>query len=187
VAVKTEESVSSAFSNVQASLDNFNQQKPNSDPTNWIRNQSTGNKEFSFYREILELPEKNSKQPPQIIIQLTRFDNFGNKIEVPVKVSDINLEIFKYNTIANQVADPHSGQMIKVAMEPRAIVVHRGTDSANGHYVAYTKNKPGQWILHDDQTITVLKGKDLDHAMNGEIAQNAYMILYVPKKIVRFQ
>ena len=57
----------------------------------------------------------------------------------------------------------------------RAVVEHRGSTIATGHYVAFTRaDGTGPWLLHDDARDTAVPGGSA-----AQVLQAAYLCFYV--------
>eukprot|EP00730_Choanoeca_flexa_P019408 TRINITY_DN9480_c0_g1_i1.p1 TRINITY_DN9480_c0_g1~~TRINITY_DN9480_c0_g1_i1.p1 ORF type:complete len:513 (+),score=147.22 TRINITY_DN9480_c0_g1_i1:231-1541(+) len=64
--------------------------------------------------------------------------------------------------------------------ELKAVLTHKGRSSNSGHYVAWTKQADGSWVLFDDDNVSVKKDEDI-LALSGSGGADwhtAYILLY---------
>lgn len=110
--------------------------------------------------------------PPYIILQFKIFDNFGNKITIPITFPINNLDIAPYfentniiekNILSKEISlktafkSPISDIIASYSAEVKydliGVVQHSGSTLNSGHYTAYVKYND-QWYYCDDETTT---------------------------------
>jgi ubiquitin carboxyl-terminal hydrolase 8 len=100
------------------------------------------------------------KSPKILIIQLKRFDVFGNKITNHINCP-LSIDVEKYISHYNN---------INTSYELYSISNHQGNLNG-GHYYSYCKNKRNEWLCFDDSNITRVDVNDL-------ITPSAYLLFY---------
>lgn len=45
--------------------------------------------------------------------------------------------------------------------ELQAVLTHKGRSSSSGHYVAWTRKKGDDWLMFDDDDVTMVKSEDI--------------------------
>jgi len=59
-----------------------------------------------------------------------------------------------------------------------AVVTHKGRAANEGHYVAWVKNKSGQWLEFNDDDVTAVTEEDVKKLSGGGDWHTAYVCLY---------
>lgn len=110
--------------------------------------------------------------PPFIPIHLTRFSSEGYKIFNEVDFDPvIEVEI--------------EGTPDKAIYKFNSVVLHYGSSSENGHYVAYSQKTSGnqivqeEYILYNDQKVSICKGIENVSIIKEDIRKNGYLFFYV--------
>ena len=102
--------------------------------------------------------------PQYLIIQLKRFDNFGNKNNKLI-VFEENLDIDKYIDV-----DLPDHLKTDTKYNLIGIVNHQGKSINSGHYYSYCKNNElNRWFIFNDESISL---------PNKLVTPNAYILIY---------
>lgn len=66
--------------------------------------------------------------------------------------------------------------------ELQAVLTHKGRSSSSGHYVAWVKSsKPDEWMMFDDENVSVVTSEDILKLSGGGDWHCAYVLLYGPR------
>ena len=80
---------------------------------------------------------------------------------------------------APRIETPPSREMLandEASYQLKAVVVHIGASQSSGHYVTYAKCH-GEWLLFDDDEVTVVDEADMHLAFGGShTSSSAYML-----------
>lgn len=66
--------------------------------------------------------------------------------------------------------------------ELQAVLTHQGRSSSAGHYIAWIKHKPDEWLKCDDDKLSIVKDEDILKLSGGGDWHVAYTLLYGPKR-----
>lgn len=102
----------------------------------------------------------------------------GKKAKTDAK-GDSTLPIYRANSFLDDPGSNNSGYY-----ELIAVLTHKGSTADSGHYVAWTKYKKGQWLMCDDNEVTLKTDADI-LKLSGEGADwhTAYTLLYSSVRI----
>jgi len=65
--------------------------------------------------------------------------------------------------------------------ELRAVLTHKGRSSSSGHYVAWVKHTPTEWLMCDDDIIRPINEEEVLKLSGGGDWHCAYVLLYGPR------
>lgn len=63
----------------------------------------------------------------------------------------------------------------------QAVLTHKGRSSSSGHYVAWVKQKNGNWVKFDDDMVSQVTEEEILRLSGGGDWHCAYVLLYGPK------
>lgn len=63
----------------------------------------------------------------------------------------------------------------------QGVITHQGRSSNSGHYVAWIKLKPGEWLKFDDNEVSVVVEDEVLKLSGGGDWHTAYVLLYGPR------
>lgn len=115
-----------------------------------------------------------NKIPNKIVLGLKRFsqDLNGNLSKNKDKFTlDYELYVDFYSMDLKNNKD--------IAYLIRGAVVHYGNDLKGGHYITYLKMDDHKWYKHNDSHISILETKAELLAMERDIEENGYLLLFM--------
>jgi len=64
-----------------------------------------------------------------------------------------------------------------------AVLTHKGRSSSSGHYVAWVRRNQTEWLMFDDENVTIVPEENVIRLSGGGDWHTAYVIIYGPKPI----
>uniref|UniRef100_A0A915JFX3 Ubiquitin carboxyl-terminal hydrolase n=1 Tax=Romanomermis culicivorax TaxID=13658 RepID=A0A915JFX3_ROMCU len=78
--------------------------------------------------------------------------------------------------------DDDSGSNNSGFYDLKAVLTHKGRSSSSGHYVAWVKRAPNQWLMCDDDELRTVNDEEILKLSGGGDWHCAYLLLYGPKQ-----
>jgi ubiquitin carboxyl-terminal hydrolase 14 len=67
------------------------------------------------------------------------------------------------------------------------VLTHKGRSADSGHYVAWTRQKDGSWVLYDDDQLITKTGEDVLALCGGGDWHMAYLLMYEAVRVPKAQ
>jgi ubiquitin carboxyl-terminal hydrolase 14 len=67
------------------------------------------------------------------------------------------------------------------------VLTHKGRSADSGHYVAWTRQKDGSWMLFDDDQLTHKTDEDVLALCGGGDWHMAYLLMYEAVRVPKVQ
>ncbi|CAF0762584.1 unnamed protein product [Didymodactylos carnosus] len=64
-----------------------------------------------------------------------------------------------------------------------AVLTHKGRSSSSGHYVAWVRRNQTEWLMFDDENVTVVLEEDVIKLSGGGDWHTAYVLIYGPRPV----
>ncbi|CAF0983580.1 unnamed protein product, partial [Didymodactylos carnosus] len=64
-----------------------------------------------------------------------------------------------------------------------AVLTHKGRSSSSGHYVAWIRRNQTEWLMFDDENVTVVTEEDVIKLSGGGDWHTAYVVIYGPRPV----
>ncbi|KAI3380948.1 hypothetical protein SNEBB_002545 [Seison nebaliae] len=147
---------------------------------------------FPMDLDLYQLCSENLQQkllPARQLSEERKNDQLNRKVSEILTANDQNNgeqtsedgdDKFEEFSFPDDVGSSNSAQY-----ELIAVITHKGRERSQGHYMAWTKQEDGKWLMFDDEHVVKVQESDILRLSGGGDYHMAYTLLYGPKKLLK--